>query len=302
MDPINNHTYMNEIEATDVRQINKREIVSPAQLISFLNITMLPSDPKNEEIYVCRSLSMNDILSIVWKHSNILNDMNVQGLSKWCGARKLELMKATIKRKQDEFNRKISTRILYVVKDQYIESIIKDVVETLPRHQESIRNLKENGHEIIGYIRKSTGEKDDSTRIRLLNQMSTNLKERSLVTKVFASASCDANQPLLARDLKKNTDMLSKITADGGMQDLLTYIRTRDKVCIVVIDFAGLTTNSKDLEQFLRNNPNIVKLIVDKLPHTNSIHVYNSDELLNDQNKLQEFKCRNNTLFQRSLK
>ncbi|KAI8641450.1 hypothetical protein BD408DRAFT_418058, partial [Parasitella parasitica] len=131
--------------------------------------------------------------------------------------------------------------------------------------------------------------------------MSTNLKERSLVTKVFASASCDANQPLLARDLKKNTDILSKITADGDMQDLLAYIRTRDKICIVVIDFAGLTTNSEDLEQFLRNNPNIVKLIVDKLPHTNSIHVYNSDELLNNQNKLQEFKCRNNTLFQRSL-
>lgn len=102
--------------------------------------------------------------------------------------------------------------------------------------------------------------------------MSTNLKERSLVTKVFASASCDANQPLLARDLKKNTDMLSKITADGDMQgekkeifllliitilhfdslDLLAYIRTRDKICIVVIDFAGLTTNSKDLEHFLR--------------------------------------------------
>ncbi|KAG0985021.1 hypothetical protein G6F57_002874 [Rhizopus arrhizus] len=251
---------MNEIEATDVRQINKREVVSPAQLISFLNITMLPSDPKNEEIYVCRSLSMNAILSIVWKHSNILNDMNAQGLSRWCGARKLELMKATIKRKHDEFNRKISTRILYVVKNQYIESIIKDVVETLPRHQESIRNLKENGHEIIGYIRKSTGEKDDSTRIRLLNQTSANLKERSLVTKVFASASCDANQPLLARDLKKNTDMLSKITADGDMQDLLAHIRGKEKIYIVVIDFAGLTTNSEDLEKILRNQSEISSL------------------------------------------
>ncbi|CAO3643861.1 unnamed protein product [Mucor hiemalis] len=201
MDPIKNHTYMNEIEATDVMQINKREIVSPAQMVSFLNITMLPSDHKNEGIYVCRSLSENEILSIVWKHANIFNDMNAQGSSKWCGARKVELMIAAIKRKQDNFNRKISTRILYVVKDQYVESIVKAVVETLPWHQESIRNLKENGHENIGYIKKSTGEKDDSTRIRLLNQMSTNLKERSLVIKVFASASCDANQPLLARDL-----------------------------------------------------------------------------------------------------
>lgn len=134
---------MNEIiEATDVMPSNKKEIVPPTQLISFLNITKLLSDPKNEEIYVCRSLNMNDILSIVWKHSNILNDMNAQGFSsRWCGARKLDLMKATVERKNDEFNRKISTRILYVVKDQYIESIIKDVVETLPRHQESIRSL-----------------------------------------------------------------------------------------------------------------------------------------------------------------
>jgi hypothetical protein len=84
---------------------------------------MLPSDPNNEEVYVCKSLSMNAILSIVWKHTNILDDMNAQGFSKWCGARKLELMKAKIKRKQDELNRKISTRILYVVKDQYIGKI-----------------------------------------------------------------------------------------------------------------------------------------------------------------------------------
>lgn len=84
---------------------------------------MLLSDPMNDEIYVCRSLSMNDILSIVWKHSDILNDMNAQGLSKWCGTRKLELMKAAVKRKQDEFNRKLSTRNLYILKDQYIGKI-----------------------------------------------------------------------------------------------------------------------------------------------------------------------------------
>lgn len=73
------------------------------------------------------------------------------------------------------------------------------------------------------------------------------------------------------------------------MQDLLSYIQTRDKICIVVIDFAGLTTNTEDLEQFLRNNSNSVKVIADKLPHTNSIQVFDSVELLNDHNKLQKF-------------
>lgn len=66
--------------------------------------------------------------------------------------------------------------------------------------------------------------------------------------------------------------MLSKITADGDMQGeekgvflliiitilhfnslaLLAYIRTKDKICAVAIDFAGLTTNCEDLGQFLR--------------------------------------------------
>lgn len=66
---------------------------------------------------------MNDILSIVWKHTNILNDKNEQGFSKQRGTRKLELMKAKIKRKQDEFGHKISTRIFYVLKGQYIGKI-----------------------------------------------------------------------------------------------------------------------------------------------------------------------------------
>ncbi|KAI8327372.1 hypothetical protein EDC96DRAFT_453383, partial [Choanephora cucurbitarum] len=146
------------------------------------------------------------------------------------------------------------------------------IVETLPRHQENIENLKHNGHEIVGNLRKSTGEEDDTTRVRLLEQMGSSLVERSLVTKVFASASCDASQPLLSKDLKKNVRLLSKIKADGDIQvekkkihlllivtilhfnslNLLKYIRTKEKICIVMIDFAGLTMNSEDLEQFLK--------------------------------------------------
>ncbi|KAI8328606.1 hypothetical protein EDC96DRAFT_586311, partial [Choanephora cucurbitarum] len=71
-------------------------------------------------------------------------------------------------------------------------------------------------------------------------------KERSLATKVFVSASCDASQSQLARDLKRRSDLSSKVTADGDMQDLLACVRTRNKMCIVAIDFAMLTTNCKD--------------------------------------------------------
>jgi hypothetical protein len=57
--------------------------------------------------------------------------------------------------------------------------------------------------------------------------MRTNPKERPLVVKVFASVACSANQPLLARDSKKNTDILSKIIADGDMQGGETPILKR---------------------------------------------------------------------------
>lgn len=71
---------------------------------------------------------------------------------------------------------------------------------------------------MIGFARKSTCEKDDDTRVRLLNLMCKNLKNRSLVSKVFASVYCNVNGPLLERDLNKQRLILLQIHADGDMQ------------------------------------------------------------------------------------
>lgn len=71
---------------------------------------------------------------------------------------------------------------------------------------------------MIGYARKSTCKKDDDSRVRLLNLMCKNLKNRPLVSKVFASVYCDANESLLERDLNKQEHILSQIQADGDMQ------------------------------------------------------------------------------------
>ncbi|KAI8645482.1 hypothetical protein BD408DRAFT_338589, partial [Parasitella parasitica] len=96
--------------------------------------------------------------------------------------------------------------------------VIEDIVSHLPRYQRFIQSLKDEGYHVIGYARKSTCGKDDDSRIRLLNLMCKNLKNRSLVSKVFTSVYCNANESLLERDLNKQEHILPQIHADGDMQ------------------------------------------------------------------------------------
>ncbi|KAI9474212.1 MAG: hypothetical protein EXX96DRAFT_509332 [Benjaminiella poitrasii] len=93
------------------------------------------------------------------------------------------------------------------------------------------------------HVRKSVCEKDDALRVRF---------------KVFAS-----------------------IHADGDMQDMLMYISSMERVCIVTIDFEELPTNCEDLKAFLniRNNPNTKKLMIDRFASCEVSHVYDTQEL-----------------------
>lgn len=62
---------------------------------------------------------MNDILAVVWKHTDILNEKTAQGFSKWCGNKKLKLIQATAKRRLNEIQQKTSVRSLYVLKNKF---------------------------------------------------------------------------------------------------------------------------------------------------------------------------------------
>jgi hypothetical protein len=50
--------------------------------------------------------------------------MNAQGLTKWCERRKLKLMRATTKRKQDEFNRNQRNLRYHRAKDRTFFNIL----------------------------------------------------------------------------------------------------------------------------------------------------------------------------------
>ncbi|KAG1048854.1 hypothetical protein G6F43_008787 [Rhizopus delemar] len=93
------------------------------------------------------------------------------------------------------------------------------------RYQANLKKMKETGYEVIGYARKSKGEKDDIKRTRLLNLMVENLKTRSLVDKVFISPNSSAGDPFSKRDENKREELMSQISANGDTQGLLRYIR-----------------------------------------------------------------------------
>ncbi|KAI7902288.1 uncharacterized protein BX663DRAFT_435776 [Cokeromyces recurvatus] len=119
------------------------------------------------------------------------------------------------------------------------------------------------------------------------------LKGRSLVERIFVSFSSKANEPMNKRD-KPKTAVLDELEVDGDTNDLISFISTNKKVCLVAIDHAGLTTNCEDLRDFLEKNENLAMIIIDNLPFNNKVHIYERGELLlNNSKLLQNFNCRN---------
>ncbi|KAG2233818.1 hypothetical protein INT48_005971, partial [Thamnidium elegans] len=155
-----------------------------------------------------------------------------------------------------------------IINIMLLDNVIEDIVSHLPRYQRFIQSLKDEGYHVIGYVRKCICEKDDDPHVRLLNLMCKNLKNRSLVSKVFASVYCNANEPLLERDLNKQKIILPQIHADGDMPDL---------------------------KVFLKNNPNIKKLMIDRFSSCDASHIYDTQELLNDSDKIKVFNYRKKT-------
>ncbi|KAG1135078.1 hypothetical protein G6F38_013070 [Rhizopus arrhizus] len=78
--------------------------------------------------------------------------------------------------------------------------------------------------------------------------MTRRLKERSLVDKVFVSLRANANDLMVERDSTKDEDLLKQLNVDGDAQDLHNYINQNEKICLIILGYAGLSTNCKDLE------------------------------------------------------
>ncbi|KAI9253629.1 hypothetical protein BY458DRAFT_443143 [Sporodiniella umbellata] len=99
---------------------NQIYLVSKAQVVNFLNIVFLPVDPFNEEVYNCKQVEMEEILSFIQKYSRLFNKTNVNSLGKWLKSAKVNLTDSSSKRIYCSTGEKVQVRNLYVLKDEYL--------------------------------------------------------------------------------------------------------------------------------------------------------------------------------------
>ncbi|CAO3684585.1 unnamed protein product [Umbelopsis vinacea] len=280
---------------TEQNEDENMKLTSHTDVRQFLNEVYLPQNPHNEEVYDKRDVSIQEILATVWKYSTVLDDRTPVGFSKWCNERSVKFLKANVSRKvdKDDQGRKRRRRTLYVMKEAFIDNIVLCICKLLPNYQQFINGLKADGYHIVGYARKSPGNEDSETRARLLQEMVERLRSRSLVDRVFISASSSSSDPLHTRDVKVNHEVWSQLKeVNGNTQDMITYLHDTKNVCIVAIDSAGFSTNAQHVRNFTSDNTNLSKIIIEGFAFGQGARILERKELLESEEIIASFDNR----------
>ncbi|KAI9351664.1 hypothetical protein BD770DRAFT_326285, partial [Pilaira anomala] len=77
---------------------------------------------------------------------------------------------------------------------------------------------------IVGYVRKSSCDKNEQNRTRLIKRMVDNLRSQPIVDKVFVSKTSDADQPFYQRDINADTIEETDGTTAGNRRYMLEII------------------------------------------------------------------------------
>ncbi|KAI8142344.1 hypothetical protein BJV82DRAFT_516911, partial [Fennellomyces sp. T-0311] len=101
----------------------KMKLATLAQVTAFLDAVYLPENPNNTEAYEPISISVNDVLALLWQHTYLMSDFTPIGLSRWCSTSKIDFMTVLPKRKLMETGQKVSIRPVFALKPVYIGTV-----------------------------------------------------------------------------------------------------------------------------------------------------------------------------------
>ncbi|KAI9358399.1 hypothetical protein BD770DRAFT_320880 [Pilaira anomala] len=157
----------------------------------------------------------------------------------------------------------------------------------------SITSLRTDGFEIIGYARKSPGEQSNDKRKANFQNMINCLRKRSLAELIYISPQCLAGSPIASKDMPDVVEELEKMELNyctGSTQTLLSKLSANiKKVCLVIVDYAGLSTNPDDIRTLVVC---LEYIVVDRFRETGKYEVYSRSKILNNDNYLKPFACR----------
>ncbi|KAI9020694.1 hypothetical protein CLU79DRAFT_755070 [Phycomyces nitens] len=181
------------------------------------------------------------------------------------------------------------------MKQEFFGKAVLAITEYPENYKAFVRNLEEEGLQPIGYIRKSKGEEKDDVWVRLLEVMANRLRERFEIKTVYASPFSESMDEIASRDLcKKSRSLLSQLdNVSGSIQDMLNHINTVDTdVCLIVINFAGLSRDCEDIRSFFRSHPRLRKILIDLLSVNNTVKSFTKEDILGNHKFMEYFQCR----------
>ncbi|KAI8365233.1 uncharacterized protein BYT42DRAFT_649161 [Radiomyces spectabilis] len=296
--PLIYRKYIESIDDVLPPELKKRTFLlqTEAQVIQYINEVYKAEDPSNPA-YALESLATKDIFLNMCEHTGIFDDKSLTTFTRWCSINRLEFLNVTEERK-----RNVRFRDLYVLNHLYQDSLVAAIVQYLSNYQNSLRHLKSEGFEIVGYARKSPNDDDPDRRARLLQSMITNLRTRSLCTRIYVSSSSRASDPFHERDLNPNMEVYEKLhNINGNTQDMLQYFQASEsKLCLVSIDFTGLSSKSHHIKKLLEENSSIAMIAVELFNNGNTCYLLEANRLVSNNELLAKFDCRPK-LIQRSL-
>ncbi|ORE06578.1 hypothetical protein BCV72DRAFT_121138 [Rhizopus microsporus var. microsporus] len=140
----------------------------------------------------------------------------------------------------------------------------------------------------VGYERRPNTDEPDTTKKKLVNLQTYKMKTKLLCEDVFVSCNTSANDPITERDA--TTPPYTFDDCSGNTQDLITKItNSARQIRLVVIDYAGLSTNPDDIRLFISLNKSIREVVMN-IGH--KVEVYSRYDLLKNIKILNKFRCR----------
>ncbi|KAI7849803.1 hypothetical protein BDC45DRAFT_266637 [Circinella umbellata] len=119
------------------------------------------------------------------------------------------------------------------------------------------------------------------------------MQSRSQVTNVYVSPRSHSKSPIASRDSTNEQDFTDINGCVGNTQALLNYLSSTTRlVCMVIVDYAALSTDPDDIVRLVKNYNSLECIVVDRFKDVGKYEVYRRNEILQTPEQLAAFDCR----------